>query len=570
MAHFNNSCKYDFRCATCPISGVSCEGPQFFLRGPEGPTGPTGPEGKTGPMGPTGPEGHVGPQGPMGPVGELDMNLAAALVNEAAAHPDSPVAAKKDLVSITEQLESIMLFMGVSKTPDENTNRLQSLLNLSLSGKSVTIVFEDGIYEFNKTLNIFSNTTLKLNDKTVLKKNGLRFLLTGREGNLEDSNITKYDGYSNIVIEGGTIEGHCLSMIHSRNVSIKNVTLQKTEHDHYFEIASSKNVTIEKCTFKGMKGQPSDRNFVEYIQIDSAIYGGFPGWSQGSLCYDEHPNENIIVRNNTFINDSGDTTFDNYMGVAIGSHGANSIKHKNITIENNEVIGWSYSAFSLIQVDGLNITNNILKNGKSIFIFRLDGCDNVNMTNNVIKDTDFSTSRIVDLVDTTNYTISENNAINLTSSSSYQFVNVYKSSKNGAINNNKCFESVGYGGEYYVDYNNGALEPSNSSKSLSYDVLFTGLANNTSISLTKDIGEYSILYVNIGSASSGTFMTTCATPFNTQRFGNLTNEHSKFVFLNSLGQKCLFEITSQRTINYTGGSDTSDSAIRQIYGVKRQ
>lgn len=234
MAHFNNSCKYDFRCATCPISGVSCEGPQFFLRGPEGPTGPTGPEGKTGPMGPTGPEGHVGPQGPMGPVGELDMNLAAALVNEAAAHPDSPVAAKKDLVGITEQLDNIEINFAKKKEVETVNSRVDNLI--VTSGQSINKDSEliDMRVDSEGSVHPVAGDILRKIDK---KSKNLD------ESYSEDFYIT--DGYGNVIMK---VDENGLDVAGS---GVKDIS---SNYEDEFYITDNQGYVIFKANKDGIQG----------------------------------------------------------------------------------------------------------------------------------------------------------------------------------------------------------------------------------------------------------------------------------------------------------------------------
>lgn len=274
---------------------------------------------------------------------------------------DSVIRNRNIVQSIEDKLNLSDLFLSMpsaSDDPNINTLNLQSLLDKALEGRSVAIKFTDGTYALNECY-IHSNTTLILSKNTILKSNnGLLFMNARRN---IDNNFTEYNGNGNIIILGGEIHSHFISMIHGYNIEIKNVRMKNCNLDHFIEISASKNVLIENCDFEGMRMPSETRNYVEYIQIDGCTYDAFPRFPKGSPCFDETPNNNIIIKNCTFNKGKGDYAF---LGTAIGSHSDITNSNIGLTIKNCVINNASYGGIRLYNNNKVVICNNVISDSE--------------------------------------------------------------------------------------------------------------------------------------------------------------------------------------------------------------
>ena len=141
------------------------------------------------------------------------------------------------------------------------------------------IIIPPGNYELTGTLCMYSNMYLYARDANITKTSTTKHLIL-RLGNTKDSE-GGYDGYRNIVIDGGTWDynyqcvenkdapggfvGFCIG--HATNVTIKNATFLNNLKSHFLEFGGVKNAKITGCTFSGYY-----KNYVEggqeCIQID--------------------------------------------------------------------------------------------------------------------------------------------------------------------------------------------------------------------------------------------------------------------------------------------------------------
>lgn len=132
------------------------------------------------------------------------------------------------------------------------------------------IIIPPGNYELTGTLCMYSNMYLYARDANITKTSTTKHLIL-RLGNTKDSE-GGYDGYRNIVIDGGTWDynyqcvenkdapggfvGFCIG--HATNVTIKNATFLNNLKSHFLEFGGVKNAKITGCTFSGYY-----KNYVE-------------------------------------------------------------------------------------------------------------------------------------------------------------------------------------------------------------------------------------------------------------------------------------------------------------------
>lgn len=268
---------------------------------------------------------------------------------------------------------------------------IQNALDLASADYKLVVNFPAGTYYIGGSLYIHSNTTMKLADGAVIKRNSNNddaTTRTGRDGvnhNLlkvspYNSNTTntagKYSNGENIIIEGGTFDGGNISVAtsasnvfnlgHINNLTIKNTTIKNAYGNHLIEIVGVQNAEISGCTFTGFRYvtsqitdddgtisySDSNGDLAEAIQIDVAHKDSKSAWTSAYLT-DDTPCANINIHDNTFTD----------YPVAVGNHHALAGHHHT----------------------NINVSNNIITGSKSMNTgINLYGCDNSSASGNTI------------------------------------------------------------------------------------------------------------------------------------------------------------------------------------------
>lgn len=298
-----------------------------------------------------------------------------------------------DTVGLYKQLN--IYFMPYPSDIDSNTTALQKLLDKSLDGENIKIIFRSGTYEL-KMCYCYSNTEIELQNDTILdyanNTNNVSFFNFNPQ---TATDITEYNGHGNIYFHGGTIiHGHVMSMLHAHNMRFENITIKNNRADHAFEISGSRDVIIRNCKFLGMAAQSDDRNFVEFIQIENTTAVGNPYMDDGSKTYDNTPCDNITIENCYF--DIGDEDGFKQIYGCIGAHGDSKDKPStNIVIRNNESHNTLWSFASLRTYKNITIENNKVYNsqygiyGTSILGQPCLGVDNCIIANNYFNNVEY-------------------------------------------------------------------------------------------------------------------------------------------------------------------------------------
>ena len=296
--------------------------------------------------------------------------------------------------NINSKLENITITMPPPSTIEVNTKNLQNILDKAKDKNiNLTVQFLGGHYDLYTCI-IYDNTTIKMTNNTELENQVTTFtnkitsqtkddidilFMNAKPVDSEDSNITGYNGRSNIVIDGGVI--NCRSAIafcHGQNITIKNVTFKNCKADHYIQIAACKNVKIKNCKFIGGTEKSSNRQYVEYVQIDYMAPSAQPYWSSTANIYDHTMNDDIEIYDCEFSNGEGDYAF---MYTAIGSHSSDgNLVNKDITIKNCKFTGYSYRALTLNRMENVFIDNNIFVDTNSTTAIDITNSNNVNIT----------------------------------------------------------------------------------------------------------------------------------------------------------------------------------------------
>ena len=267
---------------------------------------------------------------------------------------------------------------------DDSVAFQNALNSLSKLNTNKLMLGKNKTYFIDSVLTIFKDSIIDLNNSTV--RGGETHLFTNFKsitfGWDTYDNYTGYNGNGNITIKNGTIKGGNISFIHAENIKLENLNLFETNNDHYLEICACKNYHVLNCNFKGMKEQASNRQYVEYVQIDSCDYNSFPWLQEDSATYDGTLNENLTVENCTF--KVGEAPY-NHMYTAIGNHVRTQNPHNGIYIKNNYFEGAEFRSIRLINMNDIIIDNNKFINTISTAISFDNVATNVKITNNYMK-----------------------------------------------------------------------------------------------------------------------------------------------------------------------------------------
>ena len=198
-----------------------------------------------------------------------------------------------DGCDITEELNRVLKVMG-QRASDENPCK---------------VVIPPGSYKITGTIHMYSNLTLYAEGAVLTKTSTTKHILL-RLGE-EVTSQGGYDGYRNVIIEGGTWDCNYMNVEeketgsgfvgfrigHARNVIVKNVTFLNNLKSHFLEIAGVRDVVVTGCTFRGY-WEGYEAGGQECIQLDACLDYIFPGYQpfDGAVC------ENVRIEGNTFEN----------------------------------------------------------------------------------------------------------------------------------------------------------------------------------------------------------------------------------------------------------------------------
>ncbi len=254
-----------------------------------------------------------------------------------------------------------------------------------LIDEPIIVVVPNGTYYIDKILTIYSDTSLCLEDKAIIKRKSSAGGKVMLRSSIRSS-IRGYEQCKNITITGGTWDGNangskdanCIYIGHAQNVMINNTTVKNGSGAHLIELAGVKNAIVEnvelygykKCKEKGYTALQADK---EAIQLDYCSSTTTPAMKPHDLT----PCENITIRK---------CTIRDYMS-GIGSHGSlPDVYLKNIRIENNRFENITNACVSLMNYKNVSVTNN-KASGFTTFLYA-SGSDGI-VKNNNVKNTSF-------------------------------------------------------------------------------------------------------------------------------------------------------------------------------------
>lgn len=216
------------------------------------------------------------------------------------------------------------------------------------------IIVAPGKYDLRSALHVYSNTTLSLNNVTLVRnKESITNMIRTGDDTAVNKGATGYSPNSNITIEGGTLDGGNTSntmvkVTHASSFGMVGTTLCNVKNAHIMEVAAVDGLNVQNCSFKNQVLDADDVGY-EAIQLDIPKDGHIIG------CRSEALNiKNVRVESCYFTN----------CPRAVGSH--------------TQILN--------LPLDGISIVNNTFKDMKSAAI-QGENWKNVRITGNTIEKT---------------------------------------------------------------------------------------------------------------------------------------------------------------------------------------
>lgn len=245
---------------------------------------------------------------------------------------------------ITEPLNELLFIMGQRATDE----------------RPCKVTIPPGSYQITGTICMYSNLHLCAQGATITKTSREKHILL-RLGNSEIS-AGGYDGYRNIIIEGGTWDcnygaiedkaggtGYVGFRIgHASHVTVKNVTFLNNLKSHFLELAGVRDVLVTGCTFRGY-WEGYEGGGQECIQLDACRDYIFPDYQpfDGTVC------EDVVITGNIFEN----------VFAGVGSHSmVFDHPYRNITISGNSFYNIKKRAVWCLNYENSRVGNNVMEN----------------------------------------------------------------------------------------------------------------------------------------------------------------------------------------------------------------
>jgi len=258
--------------------------------------------------------------------------------------------------------------------------QIQAALNAARAAGGGQVSIGPGNWTISAYLRIYANTRLTLTPNTVITRSGtnLKFMLmNGTElggGDANDDQITGYNGYGNIIVEGGVwdvagpvptsqdIGYNGLQFVHSRNITVQDLEIRNVTNWHGIKFQGVSNGTVRNCRFIGYRaGSPNvRRNISEAVCLDLCWTGGTAtsnntliGVADNTSCTDIRILDNFC--------DVGSDPLNSGYPVFTGSHsGALGAWHQRVEISGNSVLNTTNFGVFPLGSNQIVITNNKL------------------------------------------------------------------------------------------------------------------------------------------------------------------------------------------------------------------
>ena len=287
----------------------------------------------------------------------------------------------------TDEVQYTSITINADKTGTyDASSEIQRALNAArynaTDSNRYKIVIPKGVYKLSKSLIVFSNTWIYLEEGTILKKCFLKGCML--KNGISGVPSYGYSGFKNIRLEGGTWDGQCfdeeygydntvafsnIRFGHATNVEIINVAVLNNKAGHHIECAGINGLTVKGCYFSGyLEDYREDGSYIgkEVLQFDvihsEDLFIGYDVFDDSTL-------ENVLIENNTFENVSR----------GVGAHAAVIGRYyNNIIIRNNTFRNLTQQAIMAFNFKNCSITDNIMENVGTGIDFRYMSREGVN------------------------------------------------------------------------------------------------------------------------------------------------------------------------------------------------
>ncbi|MGN1112426.1 MAG: hypothetical protein ACI4RP_04405 [Acutalibacteraceae bacterium] len=285
--------------------------------------------------------------------------LASTGFSVCAAEETEAVSANQTVINVTN--DDISSF-GAAKAIQTALNEAK---NNATEDNVYKVVVAKGSYVIGTSLKIYSNTYLSLEDVTFIrdKNSEINIIRTGTTDDA-DTGVTGYTAYTNITIDGGTLDGSATSntmvkLAHATDVTVCNMKLSNVKDGHIMEVAGVDGFTVRNCDFSDQLLSQSTIGY-EAIQLDILCQAHFAGYRSEDL-----PMKNVLIE---------DCSFENCPR-GIGSHTAILNRpFDGITIRNCDFSDMGSVAIQGLNWSNCNITGNTVDNSpRGIAVYSVMG-----------------------------------------------------------------------------------------------------------------------------------------------------------------------------------------------------
>ncbi len=315
----------------------------------------------------------------------MGMTLACGVLLGTMVNAEASEAAKKyTITKKTQPCNTSYRKLGSYNGKTKNYYTIKSYLEKLKAEGGGTLVLKKGTYKVCSTLTVPSNVTIQLKNGVKIKKTNV----TGSKSlkatktlfKLSNTKVKKYKGTKKVTITSakkatidlGKIKNAvAIDLGRNKNVTISKLTFTGKKGGTYINIAASKGVKVEKCTFKNGVTTTGDK-YETAITVNSI----------GST-----PSANVKILSNTF------TGLEN--GVASTVY-KKSVYTTGVSIKNNTFTNMSNAAVLAKMWSGASITSNTVSRNDNTNntsgAFKLYSVTEPEVTGNTIRNCDFAIS----------------------------------------------------------------------------------------------------------------------------------------------------------------------------------
>ncbi len=277
----------------------------------------------------------------------------------------------------TEPIDSVLRKYSTYNEKTKNYYTLRSYLEKIEAEGGGTLILAKGTYLSPIRVGVPSNTTIRLEDGVIIKKTfdtgTTKIAATTSVFDLVPPSVLrlkttvgKYNGSNHVTIEGqGNAQidlshlarGAAFAIAHNANLYIGGLTIRNQNGSHAIELDATNHAVIENMAFINatMIKNTGPNESINLDTPDPVTQGFRWKWS----AQDRTPNQNIVIRNNTFKN----------INVAVGTHQYSQDRpHQNIRIEYNTIDGTKDHAISMMNWEKPIVQMNTIRN-----VHRADG-----------------------------------------------------------------------------------------------------------------------------------------------------------------------------------------------------